>query len=85
MRLSRPCYDKSARCPGWAGGGDRYAQVQTCDSGHIKTKDGDHPGTYPWRFGYCDTCDVVTWPVRIRQIDWRRYYGNLRFWFKYLR
>ena len=33
MRISRPCYDKPYRCPGWAGGGMRYAKVDRCSNG----------------------------------------------------
>lgn len=80
MRISRPCYDKAVRCPGWAGGGDRYAKVSRCDNGHVRTRAGEHPHSTPWRFGYCNTCDVVTWPSHIRWVDWRWYYGRIRFW-----
>ena len=35
MRVSRPCYDKYWRCPGWAGPGLRYAKRERCDSGSL--------------------------------------------------
>lgn len=79
MRMSRMCYDKSHRCPGWAGGGMRYAKVSRCDNGHVRTRvpyeglpgEFEVPYAQPWRFGYCDTCDVVTWPSVTRWLDWR--------------
>lgn len=55
MRLSRPCYDKPHRCPGWAGGGMKYAKTERCHGGHVTARS-------PWWFGRCDTCGVVTWP-----------------------
>lgn len=83
-RLSRTCYDKAHRCPGWVGGGLRWPKGESrCDNGHIHVRPrgpaeaymqfkgwfDDHPGTYPWRFGYCDTCNVKTWPVVTRWLD----------------
>lgn len=36
IRLSRTCYDKAHRCPGWAGGGMKYAKGGSrCDNGRI--------------------------------------------------
>lgn len=82
MRLSRPCYDKPHRCPGWAGGGVHfpstrgYAKYGSCDNGSIRTRlrrgdeSGDnYPGSRRWSFGRCTKCDVVTWPVVIRWVD----------------
>ena len=71
MRLSRPCYDKPHRCPGWVGGGMRYPKVDRCDGGRVMIR-GDRdrsPGTEPWRFGRCDRCGVVTWPYITRWLD----------------
>lgn len=77
MRLSRHCYDKPRRCPGWAGGGFSYAEVQTCDNGSIQLLD-DHTGSLfitrikrNWSFHRCDTCDVVCWPIVVRWLDYR--------------
>lgn len=77
MRLSRPCYDKPHRCPGWAGGGWNTAKRDDrCPGGSVRTKGDDgypgnvpeamrggYPRHYPWRFGRCTRCEVVTWPV----------------------
>jgi hypothetical protein len=81
FRISRPCWDKPHRCPGWAGGGNRFAKVQTCDNGRISTKprmikiadfepfETDHPGSNPWRMGKCNTCNVITIPWALRHVD----------------
>ncbi len=59
MRISRPCYDKPHRCPGWIGGGMKWAKVERCKSGRIDLY--DHK-LWKWRLGKCDTCDVRTIP-----------------------
>lgn len=77
MRLSRPCYDKPHRCPGWAGGGMHYADdSHPCNNGSIRTRKPDpypgeyvYPATAKWRFGHCTKCDVVTWPWALRRLD----------------
>lgn len=65
MRLSRPCYDKPHRCPGWAGGGWKSAKRDRCDGGYVDTRGREyegvfggtyvdkHPGSNKWRFGRC--------------------------------
>jgi hypothetical protein len=62
MRISRPCYDKRWRCPGWAGGGMKYAKVERCDGGSLISKDGG-----PLR--RCPKCGVFVLPSVIRWID----------------
>jgi hypothetical protein len=79
MRLSRTCYDKSHRCPGWAGGGWKSARVDRCEGGYVTAHrpwtsglDEDypgHPGKHRWSFGHCNKCDVVTWPVALSWLD----------------
>jgi hypothetical protein len=82
MRLSRHCYNKPHRCPGWIGGGTRWAKVHRCDNGRI-VMDYDDPWR-KWRFNRCDTCDVVCWPIVVRELDWRWWGWRLdsfwRFW-----
>ncbi len=86
-RLSRPCYDKPHRCPGWAGGGWKYARRDLCHGGSIRTRGmdigyedgrpvvyGEYPGEDVWRFGHCTDCNVRTWPFALRRLDptyWR--------------
>jgi hypothetical protein len=85
VRISRPCFDKPHRCPGWAGGGMRYAKVDRCDSGRLT-------GLYEkrmwkWRFNRCDTCDVLALPYAVQYVDprwWsyaiRRAARDARYW-----
>lgn len=63
MRLSRPCFDKYHRCPGWAGGGMRRAEVVRCNGGRIDVSNG---ARWKWRFHRCDTCNVIVLPYRAR-------------------
>lgn len=89
MRLSRPCYDKPHRCPGWAGGGTHMSVHDLCDGGRIRVRvplegypgEWEYPSTHPWRFGFCDMCDVRTWPWVTRRLDpgwWRWQVQHLR-------
>jgi len=75
MRLSRTCYDRPHRCPGWAGGGWKTARTDRCDNGSIRTKNDGYPGEHRWRFGHCTECNTVTWPVVTRWLDpgWLRW------------
>lgn len=45
------------------------AKVERCEDGRVSTRGGEHPGSTPWRFGKCDSCGVVTWPVVTRWLD----------------
>lgn len=85
MRLSRPCYDKMHRCPGWAGGGVCFARGESrCDNGHLRplrggTGDKIYAGRLRrLRFNRCDTCDVVTLPYVIRYVDPRNLWSVAR-------
>lgn len=73
MRLSRPCYDKPWRCPGWAGGGMRYAKRDRCEGGRmLGWNHGEQRWPHLW-FHRCNTCDVVTLPFALRwviSVDW---------------
>lgn len=73
-RLSRPCYDKAHRCPGWAGGGPKYPRGESrCDGGRINAY--DYKG---WWFGVCNKCNVVTLPYRTVKIAPSRAWWKLR-------
>lgn len=78
MRVSRPCYDKMHRCPGWAGGGVRYARVDRCDSGRLPWT--AYEGRL-WRFrlNRCTTCRVLVLPYVVRYLDPGWYSSLLRF------
>jgi hypothetical protein len=72
MRFSRPCYDKYHRCPGWAGGGFKYANISRCDDGTIQTylKDYSRPKLlWKWRFHRCNKCNVIVFPYHSRWLD----------------
>ncbi len=56
MRISRGCYDKYHRCPGWAGGGNKYAKVDRCNNGRLI-----------WPYGYDDRTPV---PDDIHPLTW---------------
>lgn len=64
MRISRPCYDKYNRCPGWAGGGWKHPKKDSryphCDDGSIKVDYEDR--FWMWKFWKCNKCDVVVLP-----------------------
>jgi hypothetical protein len=66
MRLSRGCYDKFHRCPGWAGGGLKYAKEDRCLHGGLmlSKSQGDPKYKRLWKFRFmrCDTCDVIVLP-----------------------
>lgn len=78
MRLSRGCYDKYHRCPGWAGGGMRSAKVDRCEGGRIQIDFDDR--WWRWKFHHCGTCDVVVWPYHARWLDPRWYPATFRSW-----
>lgn len=80
FRISRPCYDKPRRCPGWAGGGTRYARVRRCDSGYInyylRKDDPDKAKRlWAWRLNQCPKCGVWVLPYVVRWLDWRYVWG----------
>lgn len=67
IRLSRGCYDKFHRCPGWIGGGPKYAKVKRCKDGRIEV-DYDNRW-WAWKFWPCDTCNVLVWPYHTRKLS----------------
>lgn len=71
MRISRPCYDKMHRCPGWAGGGWFYAKVDRCTySGSLGYEIYDGR-LWRWRFNRCKQCGLLVWPYMVRWLEWR--------------
>lgn len=74
--FSRPDYDKPHRCPGWAGGGMRYARKVRCDGGHVHI-DYDRRG-WQWRTHRCCLCGLLVLPYVIRWIDprWLSYWAS---------
>lgn len=66
MRISRPCYDKYHRCPGWAGGGWKYGKKDLCKNGSIQV---DYENKF-WRFTFntCNKCDVIVLPYIVKYL-----------------
>lgn len=85
MRLSRHCYDKAHRCPGWAGGGWKFPKggESRCNNGYIQI-DYSSRWTRNWRFHRCTVCDVVCWPIVLQNLDpayWRHWHlYRLKMW-----
>lgn len=73
MRISRSCWDKPRRCPGWAGAGWNYraalAERTYCHNGSV---------TFPhrwWSLGVCDECGVRVLPYWTRLLFPTYYWG----------
>lgn len=64
--ISRPCYDKPHRCPGWAGGGFLRALVSRCDSGSLSRV--DYRRRY-WFGARCPECGLYVIPIILRGLD----------------
>lgn len=91
VRFSRPCYDKPRRCPGWAGGGWKYAIQTFCPEEKIggfwdNLLDGRPRGYLPidyesklwmWRFRTCLDCGVVVLPYVIHWLSWRTWWYEI--------
>ena len=77
FRISRPCYDKYWRCPGWAGGGTRHAKRGRCDSGSL-SRVITFDAWWRWRAHQCPTCGVIVLPYMVRWLDWRFWGWKLR-------
>lgn len=77
-RVSRPCYDKVRRCPGWAGGGERYARVQTCDGGMLPWEIY-YRRLWKWRTNRCPWCGLLVLPYMIRYVDPGHYKANIKY------
>lgn len=83
MRISRPCYDKPHRCPGWAGGGALGAKVYRCESGSLGDGMYDKKA-WAFRFNRCKLCNLMVWPYVISRFDWRWWgwkFRDLHRWF----
>ena len=81
FRISRPCYDKYHRCPGWAGGGLRYAKVRRCDGGHLRYYNEKRLNRlWKWRLNRCPQCRVTVLPYHVRWLDWRWWRSEIRHW-----
>lgn len=59
--ISRGCYDKYRRCPGWAGGGWKYAKNKYCREGGLLSIDY-HDRWWRWKIQHCPKCRVAVLP-----------------------
>lgn len=82
FRVSRPCYDKFHRCPGWAGGGMRYAKVRRCNNGYIGHWNREGLlRLWAWRLYRCPKCRVIVLPYMIRWLDISWWKFKIRMWY----
>jgi hypothetical protein len=77
--ISRPCYDKHHRCPGWAGGGMKFAKKKFCYTGGSLARviNYDDPW-WRWKTHKCPECGVVVLPYMIRYTSPREWWWKLR-------
>lgn len=79
-KLSRGCYDKYRRCPGWAGGGWKYAKHKLCHGdrgGYLKVDYEDR--WWKWKIHRCDNCDVVVLPYMFRWTSPRAWWYEIKY------
>lgn len=89
--VSRPCYDKYRRCPGWAGGGWKGAKRSLCHGedgigGYLNV---DYENRWwRWKTHRCVKCGVIVLPYVTHWLSWRtwwykiKYFGNSWAWFR---
>jgi hypothetical protein len=88
-RVSRQCYDKPHRCPGWAGGGWHYTDDSICQSGYVDWYGYTDPTTGEWvdkrlkkfRANTCrKQCGTLVLPYATRYVDptWWKYEAESR-------
>lgn len=92
MRISRPCYDKWWRCPGWAGPGFRYPKHEgRCDNGNIGhtcpawVEGRPRWASWAWHFHRCPVCRVIVLPYVVRYVDWTWWRFRVVSWWRYKR
>lgn len=72
--FSRPCYDKYRRCPGWVGGGMKFANRHYCIDGRVQI---DWEAKFhEWRCWRCDECNVLVLPYAVH------YFSIFEWWCK---
>ena len=64
----------------------RATTVTRCPSGSIRVYKFDesgywgHPAEFPWHFGHCTKCNVVTWPWVTRWLSPKGRWGSVVLW-----
>lgn len=83
IKISRPCYDKYRRCPGWAGAGWKYNRRDWCHDGMASWEFFELP-RWTWRWWRCIECGTLVLPYNARYLDprWWRHWTprRLRWW-----
>lgn len=82
MRISRPCYDKYHRCPGWSGGGMKLAKVKRCKGGSLATVI-NYEGPWRWKWHQCPECKVWVMPYNWVKFAPANIKFKIRMWWKY--
>ena len=80
--ISRPCYDKHRRCPGWAGGGWKGAKYTFCreKDGYSGYLDIDYESKWwKWKTHKCSNCGVTVLPYMVRWTSPYSYWLSVRF------
>lgn len=79
--ISRPCYDKPRRCPGWAGGGWKSAKNNMCHSTDVQSGYLNHnyEGHWKWKTHKCPNCGVMVLPYVIRWTSMRTWWYSFRY------
>lgn len=80
MKLSRPCYDKYWRCPGWAGGGPHRAKHTRCDGGSLIIDWQDK--WWKWKLHRCGKCGILVLPYHAKKLSLFDLWENLRWRFR---
>lgn len=88
MKISRPCWDKYHRCPGWAGPGWGNPRPGTdCPSGSLSGVIDYDSRWWRWRFHQCPKCAMVVLPYWSHVLDPRFWWGHwawrIRLWWRY--
>lgn len=80
MRISRPCYDKYWRCPGWAGGGWKFAKVNRCPTGASLARVIDWEKRWMWHWQQCPECKVWVMPYVFTNFAPSKIWWRMKWW-----
>jgi hypothetical protein len=79
-KLSRGCYDKYRRCPGWAGGGWKLAETRLCHGDNGGYLNVDYNASWwKWKIHRCDNCDVIVLPYMFRWTSPRSWWYEIKY------
>lgn len=80
FRISKPCYNKYWRCPGWAGPGWKSTKEgkKTCEGGSL-ARVIDFEGHWKWKFHKCPTCGMIVLPYMAKYITPGYHWGEIKY------